>query len=81
VVFLTRRLKTGSEKVISGSHNAFIQILNSVLIANKCLDSKIRSWNPGVLCKLDLEKAYNHVNCDFMLYLLRRCGFGEKWCD
>jgi hypothetical protein len=33
-----------------------------------------------VLCKLDMEKAYDHVNWNFLLYLLRRCGFGEKWC-
>jgi hypothetical protein len=29
---------------------------------------------------MNLEKAYDHVNWDFLLYLLRRCGFGEKWC-
>jgi hypothetical protein len=33
-----------------------------------------------VLNKLDLEKAYNHVNWGTLLYLLRICGFGEK-CD
>jgi hypothetical protein len=27
----------------------------------------------------DLEKAYDHVNWVFLLYLLRRCGFSEKW--
>jgi hypothetical protein len=33
---------------------------------------------PVVLCKLDLEKAYDHVNWEFLLYFLKRCGFGEK---
>ncbi len=32
-----------------------------------------------MLCKLDIEKAYNHVNWNFLLYMLRRCGFSEKW--
>jgi hypothetical protein len=32
-----------------------------------------------VLCKLDLDKAPDHVNWEFLLYMLNRCGFGEKW--
>jgi hypothetical protein len=34
-----------------------------------------------VLCKLDLEKAYDHVNWRFLMYMFRRCGFEEKWCE
>jgi hypothetical protein len=30
---------------------------------------------------MDLEKAYDHVNWDFLLYMLRRCAFGGKWCS
>jgi hypothetical protein len=32
-----------------------------------------------VLNKLDLEKSYNHVKWESKLYLMRRCGFREKW--
>ena len=30
-------------------------------------------------CKLDIEKAYDHISCDAFIYLLGRMVFGEKW--
>uniref|UniRef100_A0A2N9EXD0 Reverse transcriptase domain-containing protein n=1 Tax=Fagus sylvatica TaxID=28930 RepID=A0A2N9EXD0_FAGSY len=79
---LANRLKGVLGGLLSQSQNAFIQgrqILDSVLIASECVDSRVRDGTPGVLCKLDLEKAYDHVNWDFLLALLHRCGFPETW--
>jgi hypothetical protein len=80
---LANRLRLVMSRIIS-TQNAFFkgrQILDSVLIASESLDFRLKLGEPGLLCKLDMEKAYDHVSWDFLLYMLRRCGFGQKWCS
>ncbi|XP_059436107.1 uncharacterized protein LOC132169034 [Corylus avellana] len=80
---LANMMRTFMAKIISKPQNSFVkgrQIPNSVLIANEFLDGHNKSTNPGVLCKLDMEKAYDYIKWKFLLYLLKRCGFREKWC-
>ena len=66
---LANRIKRVMDKVISKSQNAFVegrQILDAVLIANELVDSSLRRKKCGLVCKLDIEKAYDSISWEFL---------------
>ena len=78
---LDNRLQKILPKLISVARGAFVhgrQIHDGVLIANKCIHSRKKEKRPGLIRKLDMEKAYDRVEWGFLQYLMRRMGFGVK---
>lgn len=62
---LANKLKKVEGKVVSFTQRAFgegRQILDMVLIANEVIDLRMKSIKSRVTRKLDIEKAFNHVN-------------------
>ena len=79
---LSNRLKNVMNKLVNSAHNAFVegrQILDASLIANEVIDSMLKKKGKGVLCKLDIEKAYDKINWNFLTAVLIKMGFKEKW--
>lgn len=35
----------------------------------------------GLICKFDIKKVYDHVNWGFLLSILKKMSFGEKWVN
>ena len=78
---LANRIKRVMSLIISQAQNAFVegrQILDAVLIANEAMDSILRKKESGLLCKLDIEKAYDHINWDFYSRLWRKWASTEN---
>ena len=81
---LANRLKRVVGNVISNSQYAFVedrQIFDVVLIANEALDSRLKSAKGGIICKMDIEKTYDHMNWGFLLAILDKMEFGTKWVN
>ena len=62
---LANRIKNVIGRVVSSDQNAFVmgrQILDASLIANEVIDSWQKRREKSLICKLDIEKAYDSVN-------------------
>ena len=78
--WLAKVLANRLKKVVSKAQGAFVegrQILDAVLIANEAIDSVLKNNENGIMCKLDIEKAYDNVDWSFLLTVVQKMGFGE----
>lgn len=67
---LANRLSKVLHLIIDDCRHVFIkgrQITNAFMIANEIVDELLGNKREGVLCKLDVEKAFDHVNWNFVI--------------
>ena len=79
---LVSRLKEVLDSTISKNQGAFVanrQILDVALVANEVVEDVRATRRKGVVFKIDFEKAYDHVEWEFLDFVLERKGFGLTW--
>ncbi|XP_038701830.1 uncharacterized protein LOC119998553 [Tripterygium wilfordii] len=63
--FLAKRLRRVLGSVINNAQHAYLedrQIIDASLIANEVVDHYSKLKKSGIMCKLDMEKAFDNVN-------------------
>lgn len=77
---LADMIKDVLPSIISDCQAAFVhgrQIMNAILVAYETIEDWKLSNRKGLLLKLNLGKAYDKVDWDFLDAILELKGFGE----
>nr|GEX39235.1 RNA-directed DNA polymerase, eukaryota, reverse transcriptase zinc-binding domain protein [Tanacetum cinerariifolium] len=80
---LANRLVTVLNDIVDEIQSAFVtdrQIMDGPFILNEIVHWCKNKKKQSMTFKVDFEKAYDSVRWDFIDDILRRFGFGEKWC-
>ncbi|KAA3462930.1 reverse transcriptase [Gossypium australe] len=84
---LANRLKIVLPNCISPNQSAFVprrMIHDNILIAHELLNylqSSKNGPNKGLVVKLDMSKAYDRVEWDFLEAVMLKMGFGNNWVN
>ncbi|XP_038715944.1 uncharacterized protein LOC120009418 [Tripterygium wilfordii] len=77
-----RGLRKVIGKVNNPAQHAYVegrQILDASLIVNELVDFCSKTKSDGRMCKLDMEKAFDNLNWEFLLKVMEKKGFKHKW--
>lgn len=83
--FISNRLKKVFDSLISHSQSAFItgrQISDNVLVGFECihaLNNRRKGRDGFVAGKLDMSKAYDRVEWNYIQEIMKKMGFSEAW--
>nr|GFA19889.1 transposon TX1 uncharacterized [Tanacetum cinerariifolium] len=80
---LAKRVKQVVGNMVGEVQNTFIKgryILDGVLIANETIDYLKKNKGKSLIFKVDFEKAYVSITWRFLLDIMKKIGFGYKWC-
>ncbi|GJT47648.1 RNA-directed DNA polymerase, eukaryota, reverse transcriptase zinc-binding domain protein [Tanacetum coccineum] len=69
--------------IVSDVQSAFVanrQILDGPFILNEIVQWCKRKNKQSMIFKVDFEKAYDSVRWDFLMEVLKKFGFGNRWC-
>ncbi|KAM1803504.1 hypothetical protein ACFX12_029481 [Malus domestica] len=84
---ITNRLKKIMPKVIGENQSAFVagkQIQDNILVVHEILHSlnhQSKENQKGMAIKLDMAKAYDRVEWDFLLSMMTKSGFAPMFCN
>ncbi|GKA81562.1 RNA-directed DNA polymerase, eukaryota [Tanacetum coccineum] len=81
---LANRLVSVLGYIVNEVQSAFIldrQILDGPFILNEVIQWCKSKKKQSLIFKVDFEKAYDSVRWDFLDDVLKKFGFGNKWCD
>lgn len=73
-----------ADDIIDHAQTAFIPgrfILDWVVVLHEILNEVHRTKSPGVVLKVDFEKAYDKINWEFLEDVMYQKGFSQMWID
>lgn len=79
---MVERIKPILPRLILDEQDGFVKgkhITNGIVLMHKVLHSVHIKKEESMFLKLDMEKAYDRVNQEFLMEVLRRFKFGEKF--